>query len=244
MTTQHPAARARRGWRLALLAALVCVVAAAAASRPAGALPTAAEVLQRAQRLGAGVRDYTVDIEIHFDVAGLRVPDAVVRLFHKRPDKTKLEPVRGFVIVPKGALLTGDPFARLGEGFTATLLGTATVAGRPAYHLRLVPRNGEATAAEVWIDRERWTVVKLRHHSPNGDPVTLEITYQRQQGKYWLPSRTVARLRLPAPPPAPAARRGSVPPPAPRAGSVTATFRRYRINTGLPDSLFVEKPAP
>ncbi|MBI3944575.1 MAG: hypothetical protein HY321_01525, partial [Armatimonadetes bacterium] len=93
-----------------------------------------------------------------------------------------------------------------------------------------------------------------------GDPVTVDLTYQRVQGKYWLPSRSVARMKLPASAPAAGVPDATGPdsrPPLPRQGSegaaervpgtVTVIFRNYRINTGLADSLFdarEERPVP
>lgn len=212
-------------------------------------------MLERVRRGAAGVRDYTVDIQVHFDVAGMRVPDAEIRVYHKRPNKTKLEPLRGFAVVPKGALLVGDPLAEVGERFRARVVGVATLQGRPAYHLRLSPREARWDAPiEAWVDRERWTLLKWAHRTPDGDGLTVEFSYALQQGRFWLPARTVAYLRMAPPPrppqggpadsddvrkPGPAGGSG-MPGRAPRAGSVTITFRNFRVNTGLPDSLFQE----
>lgn len=209
---------------------------------PAWSLPTGEQVLRHVREARSGIRDYTVDVSIHVEMEGVRVPDATIRVFHRAPDKTKLEPLKGFAILPKGALLPGDPFAGLGQHFTAQVLGTGHVAGRPTYRLKLTPK-GEGPTHPVYahVDRERWNVLKMTSATPGGDAITLEITYQRVRERFWLPSRTVARFQLPetdTPFGAPGDDSGLRM--AGQRGTVTATFRNYKVNTGLPDSLFRE----
>ena len=209
---------------------------------PAWSLPTGEQVLRHVREARSGIRDYTVDVSIHVEMEGVRVPDATIRVFHKAPDKTKLEPLKGFAILPKGAILPGDPFASRGQHFTAEVLGTSRVAGRPTYRLKLTPK-GEGPTHPVYahVDRERWNVLQMTSATPGGDAITVEMTYQRVRGRFWLPSRTVARFRLPdidAPSNAPGDDSGFRM--AGQRGTVTATFRNYKVNTGLADSLFRE----
>lgn len=225
-----------------------------AASLPAGAaLPAGTTVLRHIKEARKNVKDYTVDLDIHMDVPNVKMPDTTLRIFYKAPDKVKLQPVKGFAILPKGTIFTGDPFASLGQHFTAEVKDQMTLNGRPVYSVRLVPLDGPPDRyADAWVDRERWLVLKLRSVSPMGQAITMDIQYQLQQGAYWLPTRSVAHLELPAdmpehhsrfgPPPKRAknGKNGQKPAPAAglRQGTVTFTFRNYKVNTGLPDSLF------
>lgn len=226
--------------RLSVIMALALLALAAQAL----ALPSGDEVLRRVREARSGIRDYTVDVDVHVEMEGVKVPDVSVRVLHKAPDKTKLQPLKGFAILPKGALLPGDPFAGLGKHFTAKVLGTATVAGRPTYRLKLTPKGeGGGRPVQAHVDRERWNVLKITSETPSGDPITVEMAYQRVQERFWLPSRTVAHFKLPDDMP----HRGGGPDDpgfrmAGQKGTVTATFRSYKVNTGLSDSLFREEP--
>ena len=227
-------------------------IAALAAPVGAKGLPSGEEVVRRVRAAGSGVRDFTVDITLRVRMEKVSMPDIAVRVFHKRPNKTKLQPLKGFAIIPRGSLPIGDPFARLGEHFAASTVGKDRLAGRPAYQLRLTPREeaGPQTLY-AWVDAERWVVLRLRSQTLRGEPMVSDITYQRCQGRYWLPSEIVARAKLPEPGSGPHGRRFGKPgaPPTPgvpgaalRPATITVTFENYRVNTGLPDSLFQEQP--
>ena len=90
--------------------------------------------------------------------------------FIEAPDKTKLEPLKGFAILPKGAILPGDPFASLGQHFTAEVLGTSHVAGRPTYRLKLTPKGRIPRPVYAHVDRERWNVLKMTSATPGAMP--------------------------------------------------------------------------
>lgn len=238
---------ARRFWWVFLALAGLC------AGPSAQALPGGEEVVRHVREARQGIRDYTVDVDVRVEMTGARLPDVSLRVLHKSPDKTKLQPLKGFAILPKGTLVAGDPFAGLVENATVKVTGSARLSGRPVYALRITPDAETAPRGaqplEAWVDAERWNVLKLRSHTPSGEPVTVEITYERVADKYWLPSRTVARMPLPAAAMA-AASEATGPsqlpadapetPAASKPGTVTVTFRNYRLNTGLSDSLFTE----
>ncbi len=211
---------------------------------PSHAGPSGMEVLRRVRTTRALLRDYTVDMDVHLQMEGVKIPDLSVRVFYKQPDRVKLKPLKGFALLPKGTLPLGDPFASFGQFFNATVRGEATLAGHPVYLLHLVPRDeGPANPVDAWVDSQRWVVLRLRSFSPAGDPITLDMDYTLQQKRYWLPSRILARLRMPEfrrrPGRMPIARDPTA---SHRPGTVTATFRGYKVNTGLPDSLFQESP--
>lgn len=224
----------------------------------AAKLPSGAQVLRKVQEGFAGIQDYTVDVDLKVSVPGVQMPEVCVRVLHKRPDKTKWVPLRGFAVVPRGSVLVGEPLSRFGERATIKVLGKGTVAGRPAYYIKLLPKEGERfRTIEAWVDSQRWVLLRLRRQLPTGDPLTVDLNYQRVNGKYWLPSQSVAHVQLPAylvgaissdstdlggPPglPQPGEERT-----AERvSGTVTVTFKNYQVNTGLSDSLFEESEAP
>ncbi|MDH7568661.1 MAG: hypothetical protein QHJ73_03640 [Armatimonadota bacterium] len=217
----------------------------------AGALPSGAEVLRRAAQARDGIRDLTVDVEVSVDAPNLQMPNVLLRVRHKPPDKTKLEPLKGFAVIPKGTLLVGDPLAALARHAEVKVVGRGVLEGRPVYHLKLTPTEGRRPGTvEVWIDAERWVPTRVRTPAPGGERVTVDFTYQRVEARYWLPAKSVARLKFPAnggtrPPAGPDAPAAEAPA-DPVSGTVTVAFRDYKLNTNLPDSLFAEeaKAAP
>ncbi len=223
---------------------LLCVgTAGSAAGAPA--LPTGFALLRHIKESRAGIRDYTVDVDLHVDMQQMKLPDMSVRVFFKVPDKVKLKPLKGFAILPKGTPFTGDPLTEMAKHATARVLKKTTVAGRPAYHVELTPFEGaQDEPIQAWVDAQRWVVLKILSRSPAGDPTTLQIDHQKV-GRHWLPSKMVAHVRLPDFSQAGAQPHGPRDPSAPHVpGVMRVTFSNYRLNTGLKDSLFEEKDGP
>ncbi|HEX2998882.1 MAG TPA: hypothetical protein VHR86_01390, partial [Armatimonadota bacterium] len=137
----------------------IALLFALLASAPAQANLTGAAVMQRVQAQRAGIRDYTVDIAIQVRMKKVHVPDSVLRVYHKAPDKTKIQALKGFTVMPKGATPLGDPFAVFTAHSSAAVVGREQVAKRPVIRLRLKAKDNPAAGAmDAWVDSERWVV--------------------------------------------------------------------------------------
>lgn len=230
----------RSYWTPALLAlAVLSAVTTASAASLSGA-----DILKRALNLQAAVRDYSADLRITVDMPGVKMPERSAKVYFKRPDKVKLES-RGVVMVPKKALMMGDLGQEMAKNGKVTLVSQTVRDGAPLYFLKLTPTGDRASSDRVlvWVRGDRFTVEKLEAHY--GGRRELSVTWQHHLvgGKHWLPRQLKAevparRLR--------SRREEHGMPPSPGQpsftgpGRISVTFSNVRVNTGLPDSLFVE----
>jgi outer membrane lipoprotein-sorting protein len=202
---------------------------AAAALSVAGvgwATPTANEILRRALDLSSGVQDYTADVKLTHDLDGASEQSTTITVYFKRPDKVSVKS-RSFVVVPRDALTFGNLSKRVEAGADVSLVGTKTVNGVPIYTLKIKPK--EAGAQErvlVTVDGRRFTVEQMEVVQGQTPVATLVWQHALVEGRYWMPASIVCTLPR-------VAGVGTQP-----GGRATLTFRNYRVNTGLSDSLF------
>jgi outer membrane lipoprotein-sorting protein len=210
--------------------------------------PAAADILRNLEATFHDVQDLTVTVIGDVNMENLRIPRMTATMHFKRPDKVHFVSP-SFSIVPREGMSPNPE--RWRTDYDATLVGRDTVGDRPAWKLQLAAKSPEVRLRQVylWVDAAEWTVSRLASMPYGGRTITFDFTYERVNGRFWLPSTMTALFgslgdrsdplfRIPegAPNPAPQMEemQRSV-----RSGSVTLTYRDYRVNTGLPDSLFV-----
>lgn len=223
--------------RVTVLAGLVVLLALPA--QAAGL--TGAEILKRALNLQASVRDYTATIRVTVDLPGVKMPERTARLYYKRPDKVHLES-RDVVMVPKQALVMGELGTALTKESQVVLAGQSRRDGVPYYFLKITPSRDRAVSDRllVWVRGDRFTVERLEGFVGSQREFAVSWEHQLVAKRYWLARRLVAqvpgrRLRRHHGPPEPEESREKTGP-----GTVTVQFTDLKVNTGLPDSLFVE----
>lgn len=90
-----------------------------------------------------------------------------------------------------------DP--RLASSYDATTVGADSVAGRPAWKLRLQARAGDVAyaARNLWVDQERFVVLREERFSRSGRLLkTTEVTEMRRFDGRWVAARAVFRDAL------------------------------------------------
>jgi outer membrane lipoprotein-sorting protein len=152
--------------------------------------------------------------------------------------------------------------------------GRKTIYGQPAYVIEIRPKTGTmagpmipgvrgatpphvarlpagvpapsttpATTMRVWVERQRWLIRKMEALSGPSN-AELRFDYQQVAGKYWLPKRVVAKAEWTGRPMSanlPGQRTSTR---LPSRATVTFDFSNYRVNVGLPASLFRPAPPP
>ena len=68
----------------------------------------AARYLDSVEKKYAGLKDYAVDVNVHFDIEALKAPDMQAKLFFKAPGKMKVESKRIFFFPREGGFF--NPF--------------------------------------------------------------------------------------------------------------------------------------
>jgi len=213
--------------------------------------PTAEEILSRVQELFKGIEDYTVEVIANVDMPGLRAPEMRAKLYYKSPDRIHVESV-GFSILPREGIAP-DP-GRFEDRYTAQLKGEEDLEGRSVYRLTLMPKEEFEREFEtvLLVDKETFVVWKIEKLT-KGDPFfTVDFKYELVDDQFLLPSESNVELVMARVP----GREGNLRGPGrerieslfaeedetpPKNGYANVRFEGYRINIGLPDSLFEER---
>lgn len=205
---------------------------------------TGPSILERCERVLAGVEDYTADLTAKVDMERMRIPAMNATLYFKKPDKIHVKS-DGFALLPREGFAA--PVADMSKRYQAVLQATDSVEGIALYRLLLTPRGSgqRVQPVTVWVDPVRFTIVQVRSTPYRGREVVLKFTYALQEGRYWLPDRLMASFVTMAPdtsseeetlfgmkPQLDEMRR------RPRNGTFEIVYSNYRVNTGLPDDLF------
>ena len=200
-----------------------------------------ARTLDAVQRKYSGLKDYTVDLNVHFDVEGFKSPDMQAKLYCKPPDKMKIESKRVFFLPKEGG--TFNPFMFNREDFDAKLLERLTYDGRNAVKLKLTPKKRKPNVQDfiLTIDTDRSLIREMDASSFEGKEVKARVEYGRFSD-FDLPTHIELQLDLSFNESIEVKDFGQSPQPAKRVtGRVDITYSNYKVNTGLSDQIFDEK---
>lgn len=199
---------------------------------------TVDEIVTRHGDMLARVNSMITIMTFSVQSPSMRVPDSRVRLYYKRPDHWKPEPLEGDFTVMPGSyrMVLGNVLGRLSEGNTLRLLRTENLGQRPNYVLKATPKEDNTGIYYhlVYVDAASFTVSRMITY-PVGEgqkPVSLSLGY----GRYGdvgaiLPNQ----LRIDAT--APRQRDGQV---VWEPMTITIRFTDYRINVPINDSVFAD----
>lgn len=228
------------------VAAVAALVAGFMPGDPAGT-----DILRRVEQQVAGVKDYTVTLDVVADIEHLKVPPMHATLYYKRPDKVHIAS-KGFAMLPRESM--GMQFSTLTERYAVDSVMTDRKASPVMHRLVMHPRDERSTVRRIllYVHGERWTPERIEIPQPGGAVMKAAFVYQ-QAGGCWMPAQLTVTFAaatadttaaVPANPfgnaPAPraAARSGG------RSGTITVKYSEYRVNTGLGDEVFVEPGEP
>jgi outer membrane lipoprotein-sorting protein len=214
--------------------------------------PTAEEVLSQVRGIFEGIEDYTVEVIANVDMPGLRAPEMRAKLYYKSPDRIHVEST-GFSILPREGIAP-DP-KKLEERYSSHLEGEQDFEGSSVYRLKLIPKKEykRELVTILLVDRERFVVWRIQKLNEEAPFLTVDFEYELVGGRFFLPRESSAEIVLARMP----GRESESYPPGrgverfeslfseeektpPKNGYVTIRFEGYRINVGLPDSLFEE----
>ena len=216
---------------------LVLALALAAAA-PCGA----DQLLNRMKARLAGVKDYTCDVTLNATLQQIAVSNMRMTLYYQRPTRVHVEAKEGFALLPEEGLYLGDPIEEMMASYDFEPLGAAAFQGKSCAKYALRAKK-DVRAADVslrlFVDSALALPLGFTGTSQQGGVVTTVFAFRRLQNKYWLPARTTVTFK--GAPEAPSRRRGSGSASnSGNSGRAELTFTNYKINTGLPDSLFVQ----
>lgn len=193
------------------------------------------------------IKDYEVDVEIKVDVDFLKVPDSKAKIYFKQPDKIKLKS-EGFALLPKEGL-DFSPAVLAKKDYTAIYERDLTLNGKKVSVVKVIPVGEQSNIilSTLWIDPVDKVIRKVESTTKTNGTFTIEL-YYNEPFNYPLPEKMVFsfnidKLNLPKAfstdvnPPSKKKRL----PDAPTKGNVFVKYFNYKVNTGVPDSVFEDK---
>ncbi len=200
-----------------------------------------ARILDTLQKKYSGLKDYTVDVNVHFDVEGFKAPDMQAKLYCKPPDRMKIESKRIFFLPKEGG--TFNPFMFNKEDFEIKFLERLTYDGRNAVKLKLTPKKRKLNAQDfiLTVDTDRNLIREMNTSSSDGREVKALIEYGHF-GDFDLPTRIQLHINVQFSESMEIKDFGPSAQPAKRVtGRVDITYSNYKVNSGLSDEIFKDK---
>ena len=194
---------------------------------------TLEQIIERNKHVLDGVTDFTAIMTFTVRSADMRVPPSRVKIYFKKPDKFKPEPLDGdFAVLPNTYhLAIGNVLERLLKGNKAALVRQETLNNRAQYLIKITPKTSDSPLSYhlVYVDTERFTVTRVVTTPKHDQPATLKMSYEAH-GKAWLPSEASIDGYHKT-----KDKDGQL---VNQAVQVKLTFAKYRVNVGLSDKLF------
>lgn len=199
---------------------------------------TAKQIVEKAAAHYDAVKDYTTDAKLTVNSPSMHVPNMLVKVYFKKPDKLHLESKDGFAMLPRNGLVVGNPIRDFAGSSDLSVAGTEKVLGKDCYVIKATYQHEDRDMqSTIWVEKNTWLVRQIHANPEWGPSIKVKLWYSRVAGKYWLPSQTAAQVSIPPIP-------GVEPKDKAKQGQptiVTIKFSNYRVNTGLDDKIFQEK---
>jgi len=124
------------------------------------------------------INDYEADAGLKTEISFMRVPDAVVKIYYKKPDKIKIKNQNGISLVPKETMSI-SLYSLVKSSYQALDAGNDMVQGIPVRIIKLLPadENGELVLATLYIDVSRLLVLKAKTTTRENGTNEVELFY-------------------------------------------------------------------
>ncbi len=186
------------------------------------------------------LKDYTADVNVHFDIETFKTPDMKAKLYFKVPDKMKVESKGVFFFPREGGYFNPGLFKK--DDFEIKIL-EPLAEGKREVRLKIVPKKKEKMGREfvLLIDRKDNLVKEIHTSQFDGRETKAKIEYGRY-GSFDLPRYILLTLDLPSVDPGEKRGFGPFEQKSERVtGTIEITYANYKVNTGLKDDIFKSK---
>ena len=193
------------------------------------------------ERKYSELKDYMVDVKVHFDIETLKAPDMQAKLYFKAPDKMKVESPKIFFFPKEGGYFNPSLFKK--KEFEVKLLERLILDGKNVVRLKLTPTDtGISNKVFVLtIDTDRNLIKEIKVSPSEGREIKAAIEYGMFDG-FELPIRIDLELDIPGGEPTGMREFTQFGQRAKRiTGKVQITYSNYKVNSGLSDEMFKEK---
>lgn len=205
------------------------------------------ELVKKVQAKLQTVNDYEASGTMKTNVSFLKVPQANVKIYFKKPNKLKIKSEKGISFVPKGAVSINLNNLIAGNNYTVIDAGSDKVEGQAVKVVKLLPSddNADVVLSILYIDATNQVIKKAKTTTRDNGTYELLMTY----GKYianGLPDKVLFTFntkdyKLPKGVTFDFDDGTNKPKPADNAnkkGSAEIVFSSYTINKGVSDTVF------
>ena len=207
----------------------------------------ASSVMKLIQAKLEKVSDYEASAELKTEIPFLKVPDAVVKIYFKKPDKLKIKNEKGISLVPKETVSI-SLYSLVNSPYQALDAGTDNIDGIPVRVIKLLPtdNNAELVLATVYIDTHRLLILKAKTTTRESGTNEVALSYGKFEAT-GLPDKIIfsfntQEFKLPKGVTFDyddgSAKKKAIDTGKNQHGKIQITYLSYLINRGLADSLF------
>ena len=195
------------------------------------------------------IKDYEVNIRIKVDVDFIKAPDSEAKIYFKQPDKIHFES-ENFALLPREGV-NFSPMAFLKGNHTALYEKEDTVDGVKTSVIKVIPLNDKSNIilTTLWIDQAKDYIIKVESTTKINGTFTIEFNYDKPVDDFPLPSSTIFTFNID---------RTNIPrgmynnmddekknakkdDKKRTTGKVYIYYSNYKVNQGIPDSIFEKK---
>ncbi len=196
--------------------------------------------LESIEKRYAGLKDYTTEVNVHFDIETFKTPDMQAKLYYKVPDKMKVESKRVLFFPREGGFFNPSLFKK--KDFEIKFLERLTYDGRKAVKLKLTPKKAKRNIQDfiLTIDTDRNLIRETDVTHFDGREIKAMIEYGRFDG-FELPTHIKFHLDIPS-----VESNGMkefdplIQKPKRVTGTIEITYSNYKVNSGISDEFFKE----
>lgn len=149
-------------------------------------------LLQRVRDKLNLVNNYEAEAIMKTDISFLKVPQANVKVYFKKPDKLKIRNDKGISFVPKGAVSINLNNILAGNKFIVINSGNTTINNIPTTILKLLPEDESSNVilSTIYVDEKNAVIIKAKTTTKDNGTYDLEMKYSRYI-EYGLPDEVV-----------------------------------------------------
>ncbi|MEO6731889.1 MAG: hypothetical protein ABIN01_11790 [Ferruginibacter sp.] len=138
------------------------------------------------------VNNYEASGKMKTNVTFLKVPESVVKIYFKKPNKLKIKNEKGISFVPKGAVSINLSNIINGGKYTALDAGTDKIGNTVVRVVKLLPEddNADVVLSTVYIDEAKQIIRKAKTTTRENGSYQLEMTYSKYTA-YGLPDKII-----------------------------------------------------
>ncbi len=195
------------------------------------------------------VYDYKASARMITNVSFLKVPDADVKVYFKKPNKLKIKNEKGISFVPKGAVSINLNNILSGGKYTAIDAGKDKIGNTIVRVVKLLPEddNADVVLSTVYIDEAALLIRRAKTTTRTNGSYQLEMSYGNY-ASYGLPDKIIFTFdtkdyKLPKGvtfdfDDGTQNNRTAADKAKTKNGSAEITFHNYLINKGVEDAVF------